>query len=301
MKKILIIYFSQTGQLKQITDSIFQNAQSQDIQIDYYEIKPIRDFPFPWPSDEFFDTMPESVKGIPMKLFLDDFHPEKEYDLVVIAYQVWYLSLSIPVHSFMQSEKAHQFLKGKNVITILGVRNMWVYAHEKMKSYLNEYGAKHVGNIVLVDKTNNLVSVATIIKWLMYGNKGPYRFLPEAGVSGKDIADSKKFYPPIIDSILQNDFSNLQNKLLELNAVPVSYHVVKIEKNALRIFNKFAAAILKKGPAGDKKRLFGIRLFKYYLLAAIYLLFPLASLVFKMKKILLPKSAAKDIKYFQGV
>ncbi|MBS4013873.1 MAG: flavodoxin family protein [Bacteroidetes bacterium] len=301
MKKILIIYYSQTGQLKQITDSIFENFQGESIELDYYEIKPLRDFPFPWPSDEFFDTMPESVKGIPMKLFLDDFNPEKDYDLVVIAYQVWYLSLSIPVNSFLLSEKARKFLKGKNVLTILGVRNMWVYAHETMKSYLKEYGANHIGNIVLIDKTNNLVSVATIIKWLMYGKKGPYRLLPEAGVSKKDIQESSKLANPIKSALTSDNYTNLQNDLLKLNAVPVCYHVMKIEKNALRIFHKFASGILKKGQAGDKKRIFRVRFFKYYLLLAIYLLFPIASLVFMIKKALFPKTAKKDINYFQGV
>jgi hypothetical protein len=300
MKKILVIYYSQTGQLKEIADSVFRHL-GNNVLVDYYRIKPINDFPFPWSSDEFFDTMPESVKGIPMELFLDDFHPDEKYDLVVLAYQVWYLSPSIPFYSFLQSKKAAEFLNGKKVITLLGVRNMWVFAQEKIRQTLKEYNAELVGNIVLVDKTNNLLSVATIIKWLMYGNKGPYRFLPEAGVSKQDIKEASKFSSSIEEALLSDNFSRLQPELLKKNAVPISYHVMKIEKNALRIFYKFASAILKKGDAGDKKRIFRVRVFKYYLLLAIYLLFPIASLVFMIKKALSPKTAEKEINYFQGI
>lgn len=302
MKKVLIIYYTQSGQLKDICDSVFNSLDDKEnIIVDYYRIKPVQDFPFPWPSDEFFDSMPESVKGIPIELELDDFPSNKDYDLVVLAYQVWYLSPSIPFNSFLLSEKAKDFLRGKTVITILGVRNMWVFAQENVKRILKEYDSKLVGNIVLVDKTNNLVSVATIIKWLIKGNKGPYKYLPEAGVSQKDVRNASRFAKPIEEALLSDNFANLQNELLRNNAVIIKYHIVNIEKTALKIFHLFAGSILKKGKAGDRKRIRKVRLFKYYLLFAIYILFPLASLVHMIRKLLFVKSAKKQIKYYQGI
>ncbi len=302
MKKILVIYYTQTGQLKEITDSVFKYFENNTgLIVDYYRIKPVNDFPFPWPSDDFFDAMPESVNGIPMELNLEDFDSGANYDLVVLAYQVWFLSPSIPVNSFLMSDKAKIFFKDKDVITLLGVRNMWVLAQEKVKKYLKQYGARLAGNICLVDKTNNLVSVLTIIKWLMYGNKGPHNLLPEAGVSQKDIKDAIKYAKPIEKSLLSSDYADLQNELIKLNAVTVSYHIIKIEKNAFRIFKKFASFILKKGKSGDRKRIKRVRFFKYYLIFAIYLLFPIASLVFMIKKAINYRGAKKEIKYYQGV
>ncbi len=300
MKSVLIVYYTQTGQLKHIADTICEEFKGI-ADVDYYKIQPVHDFPFPWSSDEFFDTMPESVKGIPVELDLSDFPSDKQYDLVILAYQVWYLSPSIPFMSFLQSPKAKEFLKGKQIITLLGVRNMWVVAQEEVKKILVDAKAILAGNIVLTDHSGNMVSVITIIKWLIHGNKGPYRFLPDAGVSDKDIIQAVRFAAPVKQALSQEEFSNLQNELLLLKAVEMNYHTMRIEKTAIRIFNVFASFILRKGPAKSKSRLFRVRIFKYYLLFAIFVMFPVAALVFNLRKLIMPARAAKEMKYHQGV
>lgn len=302
MKSILVIYYTQTGQLKKIADTICGGLSRNDlINIDFFRIQPVHDYPFPWTSDEFFDSMPESVKGIPVQIDMQGFPSEKHYDLVVLAYQVWYLSPSIPFYSFLQTDEARHFLNGKNVLTLLGVRNMWIVAQEKIKKILSDANANLVGNIVLTDKSVNMVSVITIIRWLMKGNKGPYRFFPDAGVSDKDIRDSLKFAEPVEMALLSDNFIELHGRLLGLKSVEISYHTMKIEKTAYRIFNIFAAFILRKGEAGSKKRLRRVRLFKYYLLFAIFVMFPVAAFVFNMRKILNPPGSEKEIFYHKGI
>ena len=296
MKKVLIVYYSQTGQVKSIIDSLVSGFTNTDrIQFDYFRIKPEQDFPFPWPSDDFFDSMPESVKGIPVPVDMSDFPIYTHYDLVVLAGQVWYLSPSIPLMSFLLSNEALDFFKGKNVITLYGVRNMWLMAHNRVSSALKAMNATLVGNIVLVDRAGNSVSVLTIIRWLLKGKKGPSRFLPEAGVSGKEIAESSKFAKPVELALLSNDFSLMQHQLIQLGGVPIQFHVMSIEKTAIKIFRRFADFILKKGIAGEKRRLRRVRFFKYYLLIVIFLLFPFAALVFRLKKLFFPSKAKEQI------
>ncbi len=301
MKRILIIYYTQSGQLKQIADSLAGPLMSEgNIVVDYYRIKPVEDYPFPWPSDEFFDCMPESVQKVSIKLDLKDFPADIDYDLVILAYQVWYLSPAIPFSSFLKSEVAKAFLKGKKVITLLGVRNMWVMAQEYVRSVLKDYNAELVGNIVLADKAHNLVSVLTVIKWLIGGNKGPYNILPEAGVAEKDINLTSRFAEPIIKALNKNDYDNLQNELLELGAIDIKYHLVQMEKNAFRIFKIWARLIRKKGEAKNKKRLLRVRMFKYYLLFVIFVLSPLASIIFIIKRYLLYTRAKRQLEYYMG-
>ncbi len=301
MKRILIIYYTQSGQLKQISDSVAGPLMSEnDIVVDYYRIKPVEDYPFPWPSDEFFDCMPESVEKVPVELDLSDFPANNNYDLVILSYQVWYLSPAIPVTSFLKSDVAKEFLNGKKVVTLLGVRNMWVVAQEYVKEKLIQNHAKVVGNIVLSDKSHNLVSVLTIIKWLMGGNKGPYSFLPEAGVSEKDIRNAAVFARPIKQALKNNDYGSLQKELVALDGVRVKYHLMQMEKNAFRIFRIWAKLIRKKGEAKNKKRLVRVRLFKYYLLFVIFVLSPVASLVFHVKRFVMFKRAKKQLNYYMG-
>ena len=69
MKKILVPYFSQTGQLKRIIDSfLIPFSSSNQYDIDFIELKLKKPFPFPWNAMDFFDAMPECVNEIPAEL-----------------------------------------------------------------------------------------------------------------------------------------------------------------------------------------------------------------------------------------
>ena len=58
--KILILYYSQTGQTKRIATELFKDSEHL-FELEYEEIRPLKPFPFPWNSYAFFDCMPETV------------------------------------------------------------------------------------------------------------------------------------------------------------------------------------------------------------------------------------------------
>ena len=129
--KILVLYYSQSGQLRDILDSITSEIKS-NAEIDFVKIEPVKPFPFPWPAYTFFDTMPETVQQVPVEVKpLPAEVTNKDYDLVLFGYQSWFLHPSIPVSSFLQSQYA-AVLKGKNVVTVIGCRNMWLNGQERV-------------------------------------------------------------------------------------------------------------------------------------------------------------------------
>ena len=46
-------------------------------------------------------------------------------------------------------------LKDTPVITLIGCRNMWLMAQEKVKSLLKEADSQLIGNVVKVDQSND--------------------------------------------------------------------------------------------------------------------------------------------------
>lgn len=173
MKNVLVVYYTQSGQLLKIAQNVVQELEkSSEVSVYYNKIKPFNDYNFPWKKDSFFDAFPESFLQIPCDL--EETNSEvlsKKYDLVILAYQIWYLTPSIPINSFLKSDEAKVLLKDTPVITVIGCRNMWIQAQEKMKVLLNNVQAKLVGNIVLIDRHINHVSVITIEKWMFSGKK----------------------------------------------------------------------------------------------------------------------------------
>ena len=297
MKKILLLYYSQTGQLKNIADSIVQPLiEADDADITYCNYKPIKDYPFPWSSDQFFDVFPESVEGMPVDLAPLDIDPDTSYDLIILAYQVWYLSPSIPVWSLLNDKRYKNLFKGTKIVTVLGVRNMWVMAHRKLSAKLKSLGSEHVGNIVLHDPYPNLISVVTVIKWMLTGNQGPYKLFPRSGVLQKTIKQAGKYGEILLETIRNGNYAALQENLVNKGAVKVNFALKTTERNGIRIFGIWSKFILKKGSTGDPRRLGRVRLFKYYLMVLIFVLSPFASILFWLISMIFYPSVNKHLK-----
>lgn len=300
MKNVLVIYYSQSGQLASIARKVAKPLlDSDEINVTFYEIQLEKPFPFPWKKESFFDAFPESYLQVSSQLVpISEEIMKTKFDLVLLNYQVWYLTPSIPVNSFLKSAEAKVLLNHTAVVTISGSRNMWIMAQEKVKALLKQNNAILYGNIALVDRVGNLVSVITIVEWMFSGVKKKYLgIFPLPGVSDKDIDESEKFGEQIKKSLLQDDLNNLQPKLIALNAVKVSSYLATMDKTANKIFNKWSRFIIGKNSSREN----WLKVFYVYLFLAIWLISPIVYVLhiitypFKISKI------KKEIKYYQSI
>ena len=300
MKNVLVIHYSQSGQLTEILDNITLPFSSDDeINVTHYKIEMEKEFPFPWNKNAFFDAFPESFLQIPAPIkqpsttILD-----KKYDLIILGYQVWYLSPSIPVNSFLKSNFATQLFKNTPVITVIGARNMWVKAQEKMKVLLTDLGANLVGNIALVDRNINHVSVVTIVHWMFSGEKTKYLgFFPKPGVSENEIKNASKFANVIKLSLKKNDFIQLQDELLKLDAVEIRSFLVEMDKKANKMFKLWSNFIINK----KKSRVFWLKAFNIYLWVAIWLISPIVFILHLLKFPFIANKLANEKKLYKKI
>jgi len=274
MKRVLVVYYTQSGQLKEIIDSVL--SPLTEVTIDFLPIDTAEPFPFPWTDEAFFGAFPESYLQIPQPLKPFQL-AHTDYDLVILGYQVWYLSPSIPFNSFLQSEAGKQLLRGKPVITVSGSRNMWVMAHQKVKKLLTDCGAHLVGNIALTDRHHNHISVITIVQWLFSGDKNK-RYLgvfPKAGVADKDIQGASVYGTLIAPHLQTDDYTGLQQAIVANGGVHYRRFLLSAEKKGNRLFGIWAKMIY-----GSKKRKFLLKCFRIYLYIAIWVLMPIVWLLY---------------------
>lgn len=296
--KILVLYYSQTGQLRQILDSILSGILDK-VEVSFGIIEPVEPFPFPWSALQFFDAMPETVELLPrpIKPLADDVL-SKDYDLIIFGYQPWFLNPSQPTTAFLQSEYAKVF-NGKPVITVVGCRNMWLHAQEKVKEYLNAANARLVGNIVLTDTNPNLISLLTVIRWAFKGQKQASGMLPAAGVQDKDIADANRFGFIIYKHLNEDNLIDLHRELLMQKGVLLKPGLVVLEQRGIKNFRSWAKFIRRKGGPGDPARAGRVLLFKNLLLVAIFILSPLSFLTAQIQQLIKRNSLMKDVEYFK--
>ncbi len=301
MKKVLVVTYSQSGQLNEIVDNVIKTFKN-DVQVVVERLQPDPPFPFPWTNIAFWDAMPDAVDLIPVKLKPFSFNPDDHFDLIILGFPIWFLSPAIPITSFLKTSEATRVMNGKPVLTIIGARNMWVNAQEDIKRMVLDNGGKLVGNIALRDKANNLSSVVTIIYWMMTAKKDRlWGIFPKPGISDKDIAEAERFGKPIYEALKNGDYKNLQKNLLELGAIDLVPNVVFMELRAKLFFRKWSKFIRKKGEHGDPNRVGRLKFFKWYLLFAIFVASPVAILLFYLFLPITWWSFRKKLTYFRGV
>lgn len=279
-KKVVVFYYTQTGQTLQIAQSVCRPLAEAGHTVIYKEIIPEQPLPYPCSGKDFFREFPESREAIPCKIKPMDLSDAAGADLVIIAYQVWFLSPSTPFHAFFQNAAIQQYLHGKNCLTVTGCRNMWVMAQTSVRAYLRDAAGKWTGHIALQDRHPNLVSVITIVRWLFYGKKEKSRLLPAAGISAADLSHAAVFGQIIAGALHAGQWSHLQEQLCAAGAIRCKPSIVFMEKTGHRIFGRWAKFILRRSKNNTARRDFYLRLFKYYLFAVLYFIAPIGIIFF---------------------
>jgi hypothetical protein len=176
---------------------------------------------------------------------------------------------------------------------------MWLLAQEKVKQKIKKIGAHLTGNIVLTDKTNNLVGVLTIAVWMLTGKKDRFlKFFPHPGISDQDIKEAGRFGENILRAVADDRFILTQTDLNARGAVTVNPALLIMEKRVSKVFKIWSDFIRKKGAAGDPKRSKRVRAFMVYLITAVIVLAPLAAILASVLKIVMKDKIATEIDYY---
>lgn len=277
--KILVINYSQSGQLDEIIENYI--SKLSNVTIDRVKFSVTKKFDFPWTIPAFFDAMPECVKEIPTSINEINYQFDR-YDLIILGYQPWFLSPSIPTTSLLKNEQFKRLLNGTPVITVIGSRNMWLNSQDSVVKMIEEANGKVIGNLPLIDKSNNILSAASILHWMLTGKKErKWGIFPIPGISQEDIEGAAKFGAILNECITNNTLNDYQNQLVKENGVFINTNILFIEGRAKTIFKVWANLILKKEAQG-KKRSFWVSFFKYYLVIALFVVSPFVIIIYNV-------------------
>lgn len=280
MKRILVIYYSQTGQLTRIVQSMLAPLGPLDeVEIVWQNIEPTQPYPFPWSFFSFLEAFPESVLLIPPAIKNVKFDPDSHFDLVIIAYQVWFLSPSLPITGFMRSAAA-RVLNNKPVITVIGCRNMWLSAQEKMKKLLAEQYARLIDNVVLIDQGPAWATFITTPRWVLTGkSNGFWGIFPPAGISDVDIIQASRFGRALKAAMPQINADLDQSLLSGLKAVKVAPSLIAGEKIGNRSFTIWGTLLRAAGAAGTLRRRLLLLVYLIFLVTIILTVLPVSALL----------------------
>jgi hypothetical protein len=300
MKKILVVQYSQTGQLASVVSSFCRPLQdSNAVEVTIESLQPVKPYPFPWTFFDFLDQFPESVYLDPPELQPLTIAAEQEFDLIIIAYTVWFLSPAPSVTTFVTSEQGKRLLHNKPVITLIACRDMWVMAQETMKDLLATAGARLLDNVVLTDQGSTMASLVTTPHWLLTGRKEAFWGFPPAGIAEDEIQRACRFGLALEQALAKDEEKDSAALLSGLGAVKVDVSLVKSEKIGQRSFRVWGRLLRNVGPQGAARRKPVLLLYVIFLLLMIVTVVPINLL---LKRVLMAVSREKQIemkKYYE--
>ena len=281
MKNVLVVYFSQTGQLRRVAESVCAPlAADPEIKLHWCELMPVRPYPFPWPFFRFFDQFPEAVQLVPPEIKTPDLPQGQRYDLVILAYTVWYLSPAPPITAFLKSEAGRALLKDTPVITLIACRNMWLMAQEKTKQLLATAGARLSDNIVLTDKGSALATFITTPRWMLTGKTDAFwGIFPKPGISDDEIRASSRFGHAIATALKSSQLDGRKPVLTGLQAAVADDRLIASERIGSRSFHVWGKLVRLAGPQGAPQRKLVLAIYVLFLVTMIVTVVPITMLL----------------------
>jgi hypothetical protein len=298
-KRVLALYFSQTGQLKSVLDQVLHPLLADatlTTTVVRLDTEPAA--PFPWPFFRFFDTFPETVLQKPMPLQMAALADEP-YDVIMLAYPIWFLSPPPALTAFLHSEQAARVLRGRPVVTLIACRNMWVMAQESVKKQLQRLQARHLDNIVLTDQSGTFASFITTPRWMFTGRKNAFWGLPPAGVPDHEITAARRFGHALRAALHADQERGEQALLTGLAACRVDPRLISSEKVGLRSFTIWGKLLHRVGRPGSPLRRAVLTLYIVFLLCLIVTVVPITMVLKTLLRPLLKRRLAQQQAFYE--
>lgn len=279
MKRILVLEYSQSGDVSKAVAAFTAPFTGPDVQLHRERIQPEVPFPYPWRSVyRLFSVFPECFVPPPEGILPLTFQPQDRFDLVILSYQVWHLTPSIPIQAFFRSAYA-QVLRDTPVITLCVSRNMWHSASETMKQLLRDVPAIHLDGVVLTHQGPPFSTFVSVPRALLYGKRDRlWGIFPPAELSPRQLERMTRLGGVVAARL--NDIQPPYRPLLAgQGAVEVKWRYIIPEAGGWYLYRAAARVVTRVGRRSPLLRRLSISLFVFLMFVVIGLGIPLCLLV----------------------
>ncbi|MBY8862209.1 hypothetical protein K7711_37445 [Nocardia sp. CA2R105] len=250
VRTVVVVEYSQTGQLDEAVDALVGPLLAAGWQVRHIGIEPIPEFPFPWPVTRFFGVFPECVDEnatVPITSAGSELSTASG-DLVIFAYQVWYLAPSLPMRSVLTRHP--ELFADRDVLTLVACRNMWYSAAAEVQRRLRAIGARQLGTVAAIDTRPQALTLVTTLRWLLLGRRNGALF-GRAGIGDDELERLGALGAGLLTTSSTQDVRAL---LREQTSAPVVPVLAAADLLAGRAFRRWGAVIRRSSTFGSGAR-----------------------------------------------
>ena len=183
MKRVLVLWWSQSGQLEDCMRAFTAPLQDAGVEIVYARVEPAVPYPFPWNVSAFFGQFPETFREEGVDIAFEI--PSGDFDTVITASQVWFLKPSPPFTRLLSQHP--ELFAGRRVINLVVCRNMWIRGWGRLAERIRGAGGTITDRVVAVHSGSVFASYFTTLAWMLTGRRDAIKPLGKAEIAAQTV------------------------------------------------------------------------------------------------------------------
>ncbi|MFR9752992.1 hypothetical protein ACL02S_18420 [Nocardia sp. 004] len=270
----VVFEYSQTGQLTESVDALVAPLITSGWRVRRIAVEPVRPFPFPWPVPRFFGVFPACVDEdatVDLATPVSELH-SKPGELVILAYQVWYLAPSLPIRTLLNRHR--DIFAEREVLTLVVCRDKWYSAAVEVHRRLTEMGARIAGAVAAIDTRAHALTLVSTLRWLLFGKRDGSWF-GRAGVGPEELSRLAELGERIAE---QKSADEIAAVLRDNDSAPVMPVLAAADLMAGKMFRRWGGGIRRASLIGAPARVAMLMAFVIWLGIAIIAGLPVLAL-----------------------
>src|SRR5271154_6405630 len=211
--KVLFVYFTYTKQTLKVLEAMTEVLRDRGCEVEHAAIDltdkrytaRFHEFPMPRPFIELIGMIPAEILRKTGEISIPDEAGRGDYDLVCIGSPTWWLSTSVPIRSYLESDAAAEVLKGTAFATVVVCRRYYGHNLRTVQKLAIQRGGKYFDSIHFAYQGGQVKSLLSLLSYL---GSGEYRkrFLgvpiPPTNIQEDQLEAARGFASGLADRVL---------------------------------------------------------------------------------------------------
>jgi hypothetical protein len=178
--RVLFVYFTYTKQTLKIVEAMTEALQARGCDVEHAQIDltdarytaRFQEFPMPHPFRELIGMIPAELRRATGEISIPEKAKAGDYDLVCIGSPTWWLSTSVPIRSYLESDAAGPVLNNTDYAMFVVCRRYFGHNLRTVKKLATKRGGKYLDSIHFAYQGGQIRSLLSLLSYL---GSGEYR------------------------------------------------------------------------------------------------------------------------------
>jgi hypothetical protein len=210
--KVLFVYFTYTKQTLKVLEAMTEVFRDRGCEVEHAAIDltdsrytaRFHEFPMPRPFIELVGMIPAEILRKTGEISIPDEAARGDYDLVCIGSPTWWLSTSVPIRSYLESDAASTALKDTSFATVVVCRRYFGHNLRTVKKLATQRGGKYLDGIHFAYQGGQVKSLLSLLSYL---GSGEYRKrylgvpIPPTNIQDDQLQEARTFANGLADGL----------------------------------------------------------------------------------------------------